>query len=323
MKYNVLQNLGWLRKFMKEERLYLESWPLLSSIVKLVSSILDASLPAVVIWAFSESHITFKFSFLVALCVLTGILTWFDSWYNRKMFWENTKLTMRLDIEDAELYYNEPFADSLSNKIQDRRFSDTQYAFFNENSGAGIFIPSLVKFISSAASLVVISILTIKISPIVLVIIAISVGFSYLLLRQLTIKRNKIRTSIDAEQLTREYYLKTSYDEGINFSGGELQKIAIARVAYRKSEFYVLDEPTSALDPISEEEVFNQFEQLTHHKSALFISHRMSSTRKSDYIYVFNQGELVEQGNHNKLVSLKGLYYKLYKAQSIFFTSND
>lgn len=110
---------------------------------------------------------------------------------------------------------------------------------------------------------------------------------------------------------------------GVNFSGGEQQKIAIARAVYRDSQFYVLDEPTAALDPISEAEVFDQFDLLTHGKTALFISHRMSSTRASDQIYVLKQGKVLESGQHQSLMAKHGLYYKMYSAQAKFFIKKE
>ncbi|MDF7639888.1 ABC transporter ATP-binding protein [Lactobacillus sp. ESL0791] len=108
-------------------------------------------------------------------------------------------------------------------------------------------------------------------------------------------------------------------EQGVNFSGGEQQKLAIARAVYRDSKFYVLDEPTAALDPLAEAEVFDQFADLTHKQTALFISHRMSSTRASDYIYVLDKGQLVQQGTHAQLMKKPGIYSNLYKAQAEFF----
>ncbi|MGO2723448.1 MAG: ABC transporter ATP-binding protein [Lactobacillus sp.] len=110
---------------------------------------------------------------------------------------------------------------------------------------------------------------------------------------------------------------------GVDLSGGEKQKVAIARTAYRKSTFYILDEPTAALDPISEDEVFNHLRNIVHHQTALFISHRMSSTRTCDTVYVLNHAKLVEHGTHEQLMAQKGLYFKLYRAQADYFKTAD
>ncbi len=110
-------------------------------------------------------------------------------------------------------------------------------------------------------------------------------------------------------------------DNGIQFSGGERQKIAIARAWYKDAPIVVLDEPTSALDPISEEEVYEHFDNLVAGKTAIYISHRMSSTRFSSRIVVFNASEIVESGTHEVLMKQKGLYFKLYSEQAKYYAN--
>ncbi|AVI94940.1 Abc-type multidrug transport system, atpase and p ermease component [Oenococcus oeni] len=107
--------------------------------------------------------------------------------------------------------------------------------------------------------------------------------------------------------------------KGIEFSGGELQKIAIARAWYKDAPIVVLDEPTSALDPISEAEIYEHFDSLVKGKTAIYISHRMSSTRFSSRILVLENGRVIENGDHHTLMKKKGLYYRLYSEQAKYY----
>lgn len=112
-----------------------------------------------------------------------------------------------------------------------------------------------------------------------------------------------------------------SYDsEGIDFSGGERQKIALARALYKDAPFVVLDEPTAALDPIAEAEVYANFNKLVKDKTSVFISHRLSSCRFCDSIAVFDHGSLVQLGSHDSLVQDEdGKYSKLWHAQAQYY----
>jgi ATP-binding cassette subfamily B protein len=109
-------------------------------------------------------------------------------------------------------------------------------------------------------------------------------------------------------------------EQGVEVSGGEAQKIAIARALYKDSPMVILDEPTSALDPISEYEIYTKFDTLVHGKTAIYISHRMSSCRFCDDIIVFDKGEIIQSGNHDELLSdTKGLYHSMWSAQSQYY----
>lgn len=114
------------------------------------------------------------------------------------------------------------------------------------------------------------------------------------------------------------------YDEGgYLFSGGESQKIAIARALYKDSPFVLLDEPTAALDPVAEYEVYSAFDEMVSGKTAVYISHRLSSCRFCDDIVVFDQGQVVQRGNHSMLMEDKeGLYHALYMAQAQYYENN-
>lgn len=108
-------------------------------------------------------------------------------------------------------------------------------------------------------------------------------------------------------------------DNGVEISGGEAQKIAIARALYKDAPLVILDEPTSALDPLSEYEIYQHFDSMVQDKTSIYISHRMSSCRFCDNILVFDQGEIVEQGSHEKLMEAGGLYSELWKALAQYY----
>lgn len=117
---------------------------------------------------------------------------------------------------------------------------------------------------------------------------------------------------------------KNFNENGIDISGGEAQKIALARALYKNASFIILDEPTAALDPIAEFEVYNRMNQMIGEKSAVFISHRLSSCRFCHDIAVFHEGRLVQRGSHDVLVSDKsGMYYNLWSAQAQYYEVKD
>lgn len=117
--------------------------------------------------------------------------------------------------------------------------------------------------------------------------------------------------------LTREFN-----DEGTNLSGGESQKIAIARVFAEEYPIIIMDEPSSALDPIAEYNLNQSILKSTNNKTVIFISHRLSTTRIADKIYMFSNGELIEQGSHTQLLDMDGKYAQMFKVQSEKYNEN-
>lgn len=113
---------------------------------------------------------------------------------------------------------------------------------------------------------------------------------------------------------------KTFEEDGIEFSGGQSQKIAIARAIYKDSPLVILDEPTSALDPIAEYEIYRRFNELVGEKTTIYISHRLSSCLFCDQIAVFKDGRMVEYGTHQDLIHQNdGLYQEMYQAQAQYY----
>lgn len=119
------------------------------------------------------------------------------------------------------------------------------------------------------------------------------------------------------------YLYKDYDDDGVDISGGEAQKIAIARSLYKDAPFMILDEPTAALDPIAEAEIYSKFDQIVGDKTAIYISHRLSSCKFCDQIAVFHEGAIVQQGIHDDLVADEnGKYYELWHAQAQYYVEN-
>jgi ATP-binding cassette subfamily B protein len=106
------------------------------------------------------------------------------------------------------------------------------------------------------------------------------------------------------------------FDEGVDLSGGEWQKVALARAYMRDAQLLILDEPTAALDARAEYEVFLRFAELMAGRMAVLISHRFSTVRMADRIIVLRHGEVVEDGSHEELVRAGGLYAELFSMQA-------
>lgn len=118
---------------------------------------------------------------------------------------------------------------------------------------------------------------------------------------------------------TDTYIYKVFDPEGIELSGGEGQKIAIARAVYREAPIVIFDEPTSALDPIAEYDIYNNFHELAEKRTAIYISHRMSSTRFTDHTAVFSGGTIAEYGTHDELMKAGGVYAEMFSSQAKYY----
>ena len=114
---------------------------------------------------------------------------------------------------------------------------------------------------------------------------------------------------------------KNLTEDGVDVSGGEAQKIGIARALYKDAPFIILDEPTAALDPIAEAEIYSKFNDIAGDKTAIYISHRLSSCKFCDEIAVFHEGAVIQHGTHAELVAdVNGKYYELWHAQAQYYT---
>ena len=130
---------------------------------------------------------------------------------------------------------------------------------------------------------------------------------------------NKINTLSDKE---KSYMIKDVYKDAVDFSGGEKQKLLLAKAIYKNAPVLILDEPTAALDPIAENELYLKYNEMTSGKISFFISHRLSSTRFCDRILFIKDGKIAESGTHEELMALKGSYYRMYQVQSYYYKEN-
>src|SRR6059058_1989544 len=133
---------------------------------------------------------------------------------------------------------------------------------------------------------------------------------------QLAAKKSMADTVIGRLPCGYEQMLGRRFEEGVDLSGGEWQKVALARAYLRDAQVLILDEPTAALDPRSEYAVFQRFADLTAGKTALFISHRFSTVRMADRIVVLENGRIAEDGNHEELANLGGRYAEMFEMQA-------
>ena len=113
--------------------------------------------------------------------------------------------------------------------------------------------------------------------------------------------------------------VRNVYDEAIDLSGGQLQRLMLSRALYKDAPIVVLDEPTAALDPISESQLYQQYHEMTKGKSSIYISHRLASTRFCDRIILIHESIIYEEGTHEQLLKLNGKYTYLYEMQSQYY----
>ena len=119
------------------------------------------------------------------------------------------------------------------------------------------------------------------------------------------------------------YLNREVYEDAIMLSGGETQRLMLARALYKDAPFIVLDEPTAALDPIAESDLYQKYNEMTSGKSSIYISHRLASTRFCDRILMIDHAQISEEGTHDKLLQLGGKYAELYEVQSKYYKEGE
>ena len=120
----------------------------------------------------------------------------------------------------------------------------------------------------------------------------------------------------------RSLYDRTFWDDGINLSGGETQKLLLARALYKQAPIVILDEPTAALDPIAENRLYESYDDIMNSKTTIFITHRLASTRFLNRIILLDNGKILEEGTHEELLLQQGVYCKLFETQAKYYREN-
>lgn len=136
------------------------------------------------------------------------------------------------------------------------------------------------------------------------------------------IERAGMKEIFEEKKITPDTFMtKQILKSGISFSGGQQQRLLLARALYKDGAVMILDEPTAALDPIAESEIYESYDKYTENKTAVFISHRLASTRFSDRIVMIENGKIVDEGTHEELMEKGGAYSKMYEIQGNYYNS--
>lgn len=140
---------------------------------------------------------------------------------------------------------------------------------------------------------------------------------------------NRVRRCVElagfkqkVESLPQGYESKlnrTVYDDAVMFSGGETQRLMLARALYKNAPIILLDEPTAALDPLAEADMYQKYDSLSDGKSSVYISHRLASTRFCDRIVLIDNASICEEGTHEQLLKAGGKYARLFEVQSKYY----
>lgn len=128
------------------------------------------------------------------------------------------------------------------------------------------------------------------------------------------------------ESLPEKYdtkLVRDVYEEAIALSGGETQRLMLARALYKNAPMLILDEPTAALDPIAESKMYERFADVLSKRGAIMISHRLASAKMADKIFVLSGGTVAEEGTHEELLKKGGLYHEMWEKQSSWYTAKE
>ena len=138
------------------------------------------------------------------------------------------------------------------------------------------------------------------------------------------IKKAGLEETVDGLIHKEDTYITQQLDDdGVQLSGGQIQKLLLARAIYKNGPFLILDEPTSALDPLAESKIYEEYNNLALNKTAVFISHRLASTKFCDRILFLDQGRIIEEGSHAQLMAKGGKYREIFDIQSHYYSTKS
>lgn len=251
--------------------------------------------------------------------------------------------TDKLDIEFKNVYFKYPSTNTYALENVSLKISHGEHLAVVGKNGSGktTFIKLMCRLYDVTDGEVLINGINIKNYSKESIIKLYSVVFQDFKMFSIPVKDNvcgsenydkeKLHTCLDNSNILQrieqmpdkdDTYLYKDIDEnGVEISGGEAQKLALARALYKDAPIVILDEPTAALDPIAENEIYSRFNSFVQNKTAIYISHRLSSCAFCDKIAVFDKAKLVELGTHNELLSADGKYSQLWNAQAKYYVS--
>lgn len=247
-------------------------------------------------------------------------------------------------IEFIDVKFKYPNSDRyILNGVSFKIENGKHYAFVGENGvGKSTITKLLTKLYDNYEGQILINDIDLKLISIEKIRLLFSIVYQDFAKYEISVKDNiilgDIQNNYSKEELDKIIIESDTYDlikklpngldtnlgklenDSVDLSGGQWQKLAIARAIINKSPIKILDEPTSNLDPISESNLYEKFDNITKGKTSIFISHRLGSTKLADEIFVLDKGKIIQKGNHNELMKQNGLYSKMFKEQSRWFS---
>ena len=138
------------------------------------------------------------------------------------------------------------------------------------------------------------------------------------------LKKAGLQEKVDSLPHKEDTFITQELDDnGVQFSGGEVQKLLLAKAIYKNGSLLILDEPTSALDPIAESKIYEEYNSFANNKTAVFISHRLASTKFCDRILFLDGGKIIEEGSHKELMEKGGKYREIFDIQSHYYNEKN
>lgn len=247
-------------------------------------------------------------------------------------------------IEFINVKFKYPNSDRyILNGVSFKIENGKHYAFVGENGvGKSTITKLLTKLYDNYEGQILINDIDLKLISIEKIRLLFSIVYQDFAKYEISVKDNiilgDIQNNYSKEELDKIIIESDTYDlikklpngldtnlgklenDSVDLSGRQWQKLAIARAIINKSPIKILDEPTSNLDPISESNLYEKFDNITKGKTSIFISHRLGSTKLADEIFVLDKGKIIQKGNHNELMKQNGLYSKMFKEQSRWFS---
>lgn len=209
----IINNMHWLSRFMDNKKNKFIVWPILDIFYELTSVLITSAIPAYVVYVFGNPLSLMNVLILLVLCLSLGLINWLNNRLNTNMFWENIWLRMNVTARDAFLFLIEPYEMSLDQQRREMRQASIHYGFEDDNSGVAMFYPQFVATMSSLISLIVITLLTIRLSWIIPIVIIFTVILAIFFMKKYTHERNKLNQNMQDLYVKNDYYNRVAFSE--------------------------------------------------------------------------------------------------------------